>query len=202
MGGPDKSGQAGLDATTLYRNHIMEEKLLILDLDETLIFSSEKKLPFKEDFVVANYFVYKRPGLTKFINFAIDNFQLGVWSSSTSDYTEIIVNNIFDSPNILRFIWSRERCTAKVDLETREQYWIKDLKKVKKIGFDLEKVLVLDDSPEKLQRNYGNHIPILSYTGDLKDNELLKLITYLDKIKDKNSFRNIEKRDWRFSCSS
>jgi Dullard-like phosphatase family protein len=176
----------------------MKDKLLILDLDDTLIFSTEKKQASKEDFVVGKYFVYKRPGLNKFIGFVTDNFQIAVWTSSTSDYAQIIVNNIFGSPNILKFVWSRERCIWKMDLESGEYYWIKDLKKVKKLGFDLEKVLVVDDSPEKLGRNYGNHIPIISFKGDSKDDELLKLISYLEMIKERDSFRSIEKRGWRF----
>jgi len=180
----------------------MKDKLLILDLDETLIFSTIIKQPFKEDFIVEKYFVYKRPGLKEFINFASNNFELAVWSSSTSDYAQIIVNNIFDSPEILKFIWAREKCISKMDLESHMYYWIKDLKKIKKFAFDLEKVLVIDDSPEKLIRNYGNHIPVSPFNGDPKDDELFKLIIYLNKIMNRDSLRRIEKRYWRFSISN
>ena len=103
-------------------------------------------------------FVYERPGLKDFINYAGDNFELAVWSSSGSDYAQTIVNYIFNSPNDLKFIWSQEKCVSRMDMESREYYRIKDLKKIKKFGFDLEKVLIIDDSPEKLTRNYGNHI--------------------------------------------
>lgn len=180
----------------------MKDKLIILDLDETLIFSTSTKLSLKEDYIVGEYFVYKRPGLENFIKFIQLYFQLAVWSSSTSDYAQSIVNKIFVEPGILKFIWSRERCVAKLDLDSYEQYWIKDLKKVKKLGFDLEKILVIDDSREKLRRNYGNHIPVASFKGDLTDDELTKLILYLNKIKDLDSFRSIEKRNWRSSVSN
>ncbi len=181
---------------------MMKDKLLILDLDETLIFSSLTKLSFPEDFLVGEYFVYKRPGLENFLEFIQANYQLAIWSSSSSDYAQSIVEDIFVHSDILKFLWARERCVSKVDLDSREQYWIKDLKKVKKLGFDLEKVLVIDDSPEKLQRNYGNHIPVTPFKGDSKDNELLKLIIYLDKLKSLDSVRTIEKRNWRFSISN
>lgn len=177
----------------------MKEKLIILDLDETLIYSSLEKLSSKEDFLVGDYFVYKRPNLDMFLKFIQNNFQLAVWSSSTSDYAEGIVKQLFLDQSILKFIWAREKCVSKLDIESREQYWVKDLKKVKKLGFDLEKVLVIDDSPEKLQRNYGNHIPVIPFLGDPKDDELPRLINFLKKIKSLAIVRSIEKRNWRNS---
>jgi RNA polymerase II subunit A small phosphatase-like protein len=37
------------------------DKLLILDLDETLIHAIEKELQFSADFTIDKFFVYKRP---------------------------------------------------------------------------------------------------------------------------------------------
>lgn len=175
----------------------MKDKLLIIDLDETLIYSSMTKLSFQEDFRVSQYFVYKRPGLAHFLYFISENFNLAVWTSSTSDYADGIVKQLFPDRSILKFVWARDRCVSKIDIESREQYWIKDLKKVKKLGFDLEKILVIDDSPEKLQRNYGNHIPVIPFLGDPKDDELPRLIIFLERIKNLDSVRSIEKRNWK-----
>jgi len=61
----------------------MKDKLIILDLDETLIFSTSTKLSFQEDYLVGEYFVYKRPDLENFIKFIQEYFQLAIWSSST-----------------------------------------------------------------------------------------------------------------------
>ena len=45
-----------------------EEKiLLILDVDETLVFATEKELSRKADFIVFDYHVYKRPYLNQFL---------------------------------------------------------------------------------------------------------------------------------------
>lgn len=175
----------------------MKDKLIILDLDETLIFSSLEKLSIKEDFMVGNYFVYKRPGIDVFLNFVRDNFQIAIWTSSTFDYAESIVNHLFVNQSFPKFVWARERCVSKIDIESRKQYWIKDLKKVKRLGFDLEKVLVIDDSVEKLQRNYGNHVPVIPFFGDPEDDELLMLVRFLEKVKNIDSVRSIEKRSWR-----
>lgn len=175
----------------------MKNKLLILDLDETLIYSSLTKLSFSEDFKVDQYFVYKRPGIENFLNFISENFNFAVWTSSTSDYADGLVKQLFLDQSVLKFVWARDRCVSKIDIESREQYWIKDLKKVKKLGFDLEKILVIDDSPEKLQRNYGNHIPVIPFLGNPKDDELSRLINFLKKIINLDSVRSIEKRNWR-----
>ncbi|MBK9096566.1 MAG: HAD family hydrolase [bacterium] len=175
----------------------MKDKLLIIDLDETLIYSSLTRLSFPEDFRVGQYFVYKRPGLENFLKFINENFKLAVWTSSTSEYANDIVKQLFADQSVLKFVWARDKCVSKIDIESREQYWIKDLKKVKKLGFELEKILVIDDSPEKLQRNYGNHIPVIPFVGDLGDDELSRLVNFLESIRNLNSVRSIEKRNWR-----
>ena len=47
--------------------HKKSDILIILDLDETLIHATEKKLKRKEDFMGLNYFIYKRPHLEFFL---------------------------------------------------------------------------------------------------------------------------------------
>jgi len=52
-----------------------DRKLLLLDLDETLIHARETPLGRNEDFCVGEYFVYRRPPVDKFID--------GCWICST-----------------------------------------------------------------------------------------------------------------------
>jgi len=61
----------------------------------------------------------------------------------------------------------------------------------------LESVLIIDDSPEKLQKSYGNHIRISPYWGAVEDDELLLLIRYLETISESENVRILEKRDWK-----
>ena len=58
------------------------------------------------------------------------------------------------------------------------------------------KVLIVDDKSETAVNNYGNLIQIKPFTDDLNDTELLKLISYLETIKDESNYRRIEKRGW------
>jgi len=175
----------------------MTEKLLILDLDETLLFATTERFPRPADFVVGNYCVYRRPGLDAFLKFVFEHFRAAVWTSSTLSYAREIVRQILPEQTTLEFLWGRERCTQRVDLESREPYWVKDLKKVKKLGYNLDTVIMVDDSPEKLQRNYGNHVIVQPFQGETKDDELMFLSRYLLQLKESHNVRAVEKRSWR-----
>ena len=58
------------------------EKLLILDLDETLIFATDRVLAKAPDFSTSSYAVYKRPHLDVFLDFCREHFRVGVWTSA------------------------------------------------------------------------------------------------------------------------
>jgi len=170
------------------------KKLLVLDLDETLIHATTT-FTDEYDFNVADYFVYKRTHLEEFLNFCNEYFEIGIWTSSTQDYAEKIVKNIIGD-NKFSFLRTRKDCVQIRDIDKDEFVWIKDLKKLKKKGYDLDKILVIDDSPEKLQRNYGNLIQIKPFFGE-RDDELLLVKMYLETIMYEKNYRVIEKRNWR-----
>ena len=71
------------------------------------------------------------------------------------------------------------------------------LKKLKRAGYSLESVLVIDDSPEKHVRNYGNLIRVRPFVGDANDSELRHLLPFLNWIRFRDDVRQIEKRNWR-----
>lgn len=175
----------------------MNPKLLILDLDETLIFSSEQRLSAPEDFRAWDFFVYKRPGLEAFLEFVSEHFKLAVWTSSSADYADAVLRQIFADVERLQFVWTRERCTWRIHPELRTGYWIKDLKKVRRRGYCLNEVLMIDDTLSKLERNYGNHIEVSPFEGDPSDCELKRLQAYLARLKDVANVRSVEKRNWR-----
>lgn len=177
--------------------HNQQRALLILDLDECLIFGAEKELHRPADFHVGPYHVYCRPGLADFL-FSVENYyDLAVWSSATSDYVEGITSQIQVEGREWKFVWARDRCTTNRDYETLETIYIKDLKKVKRLGYSLDRILFVDDTPNKMSRNYGNAIYIQPFEGSDDDCELPKLAKYLSKIRNEPNYRTIEKRGWR-----
>ncbi len=174
-----------------------EPILLILDVDETLIHATEKKLTIPHDFEYADYFVYKRPFLNEFLELANQHFKLAIWSSADDTYVNAIVETIRPEHINFEFVWARSRCTVRRDYDLDRYVREKRLKKIKKQDFTLERALIVDDSPEKTKDNFGNAIYINPFEGNLADNELKKLTKFLIKIKDVDNVRTFEKRGWR-----
>lgn len=174
-----------------------ERKLLILDLDETLIYATEEKLERECDFTVGQYSVYKRPYLKEFIEFCFENFDVAVWTSSTQNYAVEIVEELFPSLDLLKFFYTRLRCTIRYDEELQETYFEKMMSKIRRRKFDLTKVIVIDDSPEKWRNSYGNLVRVKPFYGETNDDELKYLIVYLEKLKKIENIRKFEKRNWR-----
>jgi carboxy-terminal domain RNA polymerase II polypeptide A small phosphatase len=172
--------------------------LLILDLDETLMHATETQLARMPDFMIGDvYAVYKRPYLDSFIAFCLAHFEVAVWTSSTALYAAEAVHNIFPAGMQPSFVWARNQCVMRFNPDWNDYYHIKDLGKIKRRGYDLAQVLVIDDSPEKLCRHYGNLIRILPFEGDLSDTELQRLPAYLLEMKKHANVRIVEKRGWR-----
>lgn len=173
------------------------KKLLILDLDETLIYATEASLPRQADFLVKPYYIYKRPFLDVFLKNCLDWFEVAVWTSSTPSYAIAIVSAIFENPKTLSFVWASDRCTVACDLEWSQYYHRKILKKVKRKGYPIESIIAVDDTPQKWERSYGNLVRVNPFEGDETDDELKYLLLYLDKLRYEENIRSVEKRFWR-----
>jgi len=170
--------------------------LLILDLDETLVFASERPLVREPESLVGPYFVYLRPYLHDFLVEMTKYFDLAVWSSSSPDYAHAIVNRVFPLQRKLKFVWGRDRCIQRFDGEWQRPYYVKDLKKVQRQGYDLKRILVVDDTPKKYERHYGNVIYVPEFLGDQTDFVLPRLGKYLASLAETVNVRVVEKRNW------
>jgi TFIIF-interacting CTD phosphatase-like protein len=176
---------------------MQKEKLLILDLDETLIHASENLLGRSADFEVGRFYVYKRPHVDQFLETCLSWFDVAVWTSSSPVYARGIVRNLFPDPSHLSFVWASNRCSRIYNVETCEHYWRKNLKKVRRKGYAKEAVIAVDDTPQKWEQSYGNLIRVSPFEGDPTDYELVSLLAYLDHLRHESNIRRIEKRNWR-----
>jgi len=185
-----------------YKNE--KKTLLVLDIDETLIFATDKELNRKADFIVFDYYVYKRPYLAQFLDEIKESFLLAIWSSASDEYVEAIAKQIIPASIPLAFVWGNSRCTYRRNFQIDEEgyyedvshyHYIKPLKKLKRKGYKLDRILIVDDSPHKSKDNFGNAIYPKEFKGDPNDDELKYLATYLLTLKDKENIRKIEKRD-------
>lgn len=180
---------------------ITTKPLLILDVDETLIYAAEMPLDHKVDFILGQYHVYCRPQLNGFLQACQTKFQIAFWSSSTSDYLGGILRRILPDGLQPVFVWGRERCVRRYDPELQEECFVKDLQKVRRLGYELARVLIVDDTPAKVQRNYGNAVYVSPFYGDTADDELPRLSEYLMSLAEVADVRQIEKRGWKYHIS-
>jgi len=173
------------------------KKLIILDIDETLIHATEKSIGREHDFETEWYLVYKRPHVHEFIEFCIEYFNVAVWTTAGHDFAVKIVDELFPSEFKLEFLWSHRRCTRVFNPELHETTHLKNLNKVRRKGYKLEHVIMVDDTPAKLVKNYGNLVRVNEYRGQEDDNELEILMKYLLHLKKAENIRAIEKRGWQ-----
>jgi len=172
------------------------DKLLVLDLDETLIHADEQ-LARPAEFEVGPYKIVRRPGVDRFLEFALAHFrEVAIWTASTRSYAEPVIDRLIDRSR-LAFVWGRERCVQKVDWELRETVHLKDIAKLRKAGYDDTQILFVDASPEKLARSFGNLVEVRPFVGDPDDRELELLERFLIELGPVANVRTIEKRGWR-----
>ena len=178
------------------RMPIVEKKLLVLDLDETLVHASDFRLGHEETFSAGPYYVYSRPHLDQFVEAVLQTFRVGVWTASGDRYASLVLERIFPA-GALEFVWSSQRCTLARDWTTGEYTALKNLRKLKARGYPLESIIAVDDTPSKYAKHYGNLVTVREFLGDPGDDELPLLAAYLRELAEAPNVRTVEKRGWR-----
>ena len=171
--------------------------LLILDLDETLIFGTEEGLSTSADFEITRFQVYKRPFLDDFLRICAAHFDLAVWSTASEYYVISVTEKVFQDHCDLKFVWDYARCVYTLDDENGEYFFLKNLDRVAELGYPIEQILIVDDTPQKIRNHHENGIIVSPFYGDAGDLELQRLGEFLRKIKDSDDFRTVDKNGWR-----
>jgi len=153
----------------------MKRNLLIFDLDETLVHASTERLSRSADFEWLQFYIYQRPHLSELLSEVSPFYDLAVWSSASKEYVDAMVERLFGTRFAVKFAWSVDRCIQRVHAQSNGYVYIKDLRKVQSLGYQVERILMVDDSPEKIARQPRNHIKIDPYVGQADDVELLDL---------------------------
>uniref|UniRef100_UPI00398EB665 carboxy-terminal domain RNA polymerase II polypeptide A small phosphatase 2-like isoform X2 n=1 Tax=Pristiophorus japonicus TaxID=55135 RepID=UPI00398EB665 len=146
---------------------------LVIDLDETLIHSSFKPIS-DADFIVTveiegtmqQVYVFKRPYVDKFLQRMGELFECVLFTASLAKYADPVID-LLDKWGVFRARLFRESCVF------HQGSYVKDLNR---LGRDLNKIIIIDNSPASYIFHPYNAVPVTSWFDDLSDTELLSLI--------------------------
>ena len=175
-----------------------KDKLVIFDLDETLIHSMIEPLDRPPDLVVEPLSVYVRPYARELINLFAEKFSFAIWSAGSPLYVEAIAEFLLDKDLKPVFIWDREMCSEKGSVFSFQKFLTKDLNRMKEFGFDLSSTLIIEDDPIKISKFKNNAIIVRQYFGDNNDRELIQLADYIGDIDTVDDIRKLDKNLWNF----
>ena len=164
---------------------IIHKKVLILDIDETLVHSAFTPFNRPSDIILnikfnglnRTIYVLKRPYIDEFLKELSDTFEIITFTASLSQYADPLLDKL-DKGYIIKLRLFRENCIF------HKGIFIKDLRK---IGKELKDIIIIDNNPASYLVNIDNGLPILTWYDNLKDNELMKLIPllkYLSNVED------------------
>jgi len=153
-------------------------KLLILDLDETLIHYCCEWIGRPPNFLAANQIIFTRPFTDEFLNYAFHHFDIAVWSAASGKYFVEVMDVLIPSFHEIIFAWDREKCIPFKNGNKIEFY--KDLDQIRDLGYKTNNVYIIDDKPENyINISQENLIPAQPYWGDSSDAALFDIILAL-----------------------
>lgn len=179
-----------------------KNKLIVFDLDETLVHLTKDKLPFIPSGQFEDYYIYKRPSLDDFLAEISTNLKIAIWSSATDNYVRSVVDCVINKNIQLEFVWGRSECWIKIIKEIDKESGIgrkvvqniKPLEKIRRLGYDMNKLLIIDDSHYKIKDNPENYYLIEPYEGDSNDNGLDKLLSKIREVYNDETFERFISR--------
>ncbi|KAJ3389744.1 hypothetical protein HDU84_008339 [Entophlyctis sp. JEL0112] len=156
-------------------------KLLVLDLDETLVHSSFKPVP-DADYIIPiliegnyhNVYVLKRPHVDDFLENMEKHFELAVFTASVSNYADPVLD-LLDSKRVIQHRLYREHC-----VQVNSNY-VKDLSV---LGRPIEECIIIDNNPMAYALQPSNAIACATWYDDTEDDELLELQPFLMGLKE------------------
>lgn len=182
-----------------------EKKLLVLDMDETLLHSTSDEIE-DPDLLLKQYcplsksyylvYVKLRPFLSVFLRFISQYYEIAIFTAGakevgrSDEYAEPLIE-IFDTERLISQKFYRENCTA------CRTCMLKDLRITHR---DLKDVILIDvpqahqDNSHSMKLQPQNGLLIKSFFSDSRDKELMRLAPFLVFLSDLDDVRVV--KDW------
>ena len=107
-----------------------------------------------------------RPGIISFLEGIKPYYEIVSYTKLSQNYSNLILQQIDKNRNLFDYNLYREHCVLSGN---------KFVKDISRIGRDIAKIIMVDDIPENLKKNYENGILILPYEGEEDDRVLFEL---------------------------
>ncbi|XP_010803430.1 carboxy-terminal domain RNA polymerase II polypeptide A small phosphatase 2 isoform X2 [Bos indicus] len=117
-------------------------------------------------------YVLKRPYVDEFLRRMGELFECVLFTASLAKYADP-VTDLLDRCGVFRARLFRESCVF------HQGCYVKDLSR---LGRDLRKTLILDNSPASYIFHPENAVPVQSWFDDMADTELLNLIPIFEEL--------------------
>lgn len=155
------------------------KKCVVIDLDETLVHSSFQPInnadfviPVEIDNTIHQVYVLKRPHVDEFLQTMGQLFECVLFTASLGKYADP-VTDLLDKWGVFRARLFREACVF------HRGNYVKDLSR---LGRDLNRVVIVDNSPMSYMFHPRNAVPVVSWFDDANDRELLDLIPFFKRL--------------------
>lgn len=203
-----------LSPLSRHRLIMVKRKVLVLDLDETLIHSHHDGVLRQAgagggassgrpggsgtspppDFVLrvaidhhpVRFFVHKRPHVDIFLDIVSKWYELVVFTASMEIYGAAVADKLDAGRGILVKRFYRQHCTPELGSYSKD---------LAAICADLSSIFILDNSPGAYRGYRDNAIPIKSWFSDPSDTALLNLLPVLDALRFTTDVRSVLSRN-------
>jgi hypothetical protein len=192
-----------------YRLETPTKKLLILDLNGTLLFrprhvGKDRNIDMRQ----SSTNPILRPHLTEFINYIFRHFKIMFWSSATPRNVKsmIAASTTLEQRNNIIATWGRDTLGLSAEEYIQKSITIKDLRKVFQDeqvakeaenggGWDVSNTILLDDSVVKASYQPYNHVCVPEFLvdpaewtenggiGKSQDDALWQVAGYLEELR-------------------
>jgi len=157
----------------------MHKKCLVIDLDETLVHSSFKPInnadfivPVEIDGTIHQVYVLKRPYVDEFLMKVGELYECVLFTASLAKYADP-VTDLLDKWEVFSSRLFRESCVF------HRGNYVKDLGR---LGRELSKIIIVDNSPASYIFHPENAVPVVSWFDDMENKELLELIPFFEEL--------------------